>query len=91
MDEGFETIHKHYFCLDHSGFAQQHSKRFLLSMFKNKKDYYKLGTVGLSVDNVLKIFEEHYDTFFKKIVAVEIRPQKGGGYNEIKNVYFDAV
>ena len=91
MNEDFETIHKHYFCLDHSGFAQQHSKRFLLSMFKNKKDYYKLGTVGLSVDNVLKIFEEHYDNFFKKIVAVDIRPQKGGRYNELKNVYFDVV
>lgn len=89
MDDEFNTIHKHYLCLDHSGGAQQKAKRFLLDMFKNKKDYCRLGTVGLSVENVFKLFDTNYDAFFKTIIAADIRPQSGCGYNEIKNVYFD--
>ena len=90
VDEEANSIHKQYLCLNHQGFAQQQAKRYLSKMFKNKDDYYKLGTVGLSVENVYKLLYYNYDEFFKKIVAIDIQPQKNGGYNELKNIYFES-
>jgi len=90
LDEKFNAIHKNFLCLNHSGFAQQHSKRFLLSLFKHKSDYYRLGTAGLTVENVIKVFDNGmYSNFFKKIVSVDLQPQKNNKkYFEVKQVYF---
>jgi len=89
-DEDFNKIHDHFLCLDHHGFARDNSLRFLMRMFKNHRDYYKLGTVGISVRNILPLLNNHYDAVFKKIIAVKIRPQKKNTrFNEIKSITFE--
>lgn len=78
--------HTHYVCLDHKGFAGDSAKRFLLSFFKNSKDYYRLGSVGINVENVLKLFNEA-PHFFKTIVSVTLSPD--GKYQKMVGIEYE--
>ena len=83
-------IHEHYLCLNHQGKARDMSKRFLRTLFKNQQDYYKLGSVGVSVENIAPLLTNHYEAFFKNIIAVKIGNQKGNPkYKEIKSLTFE--
>ena len=90
MTEDYEVIHNHLMCLNHKGIAGDIAKRFLMRLFKNPKDYYKLGAVGVNVTNIHPLLDEHYNTFFKKVVEVTIRPQKDNAkYMEVKSLRFE--
>ena len=88
--EDYDNLYNHYLCLNHSGQAQAISKRFLLRMFKNHKDYYQVGAVGLSVENMFNLLSgEHYDNFFKSVESIQVRPQSGNArFNELKSIKF---
>lgn len=90
-DASVEIVSK-YLCLDHKGTAQTISKSFLRKMFKNQSDYYKLGAVGVNVDNMYQLLSDKdmYANFFKKISGVVIAPQKDSPrHSEIKNLIFE--
>ena len=74
-----------YLMLNHKGFAKDDSDRFLMSMFKNPKDFYKMGTVGVTVDNIYKIIYDYPD-FFKKFKTIWIKPD--GNFKNIVGVEF---
>lgn len=83
-------IHSHYLLLDHSGFARDNSLRFLMKLFKDTHDYYKLlnGQIEINVDNMLVLLENSPE-FFKTIMGIEIMPQrKNPKYFEIRNLIF---
>lgn len=88
----FKEIVSKYLCLNHKGTAQIISKSFLRKMFKNQSDYYKLGAVGVNVDNMYELVsdKETYGNFFKKISSVIVAPQKDSPrHSEIKNIIFE--
>ncbi len=89
-DENYDNIHYHYLCLDHSGFTKQNSSRLIMRMFKNRKDYYQLGSVGINVQNMNSLLNEHYDNFFRKVKSIQIRPQKDNArFSELKSIKFE--
>jgi len=91
IDAGFDKIHSHYLCLDHNGIAGTLARKFLMSMFKDTSNYYKLSTKGISVKSVFPILnsEKHYDMFFKKISGVSLKPQKDSKYMTVSKVIFE--
>lgn len=81
------------FCLNHTGKAQQIAKSTLRKMFKDQKNYYQLGSVGVNVGNIYPLLskKENYGNFFKKIIAVTIAPQRNNPkYNEVRKLTFEA-
>lgn len=82
-----ELVHEHYICLNHSGFAGDAAKRFIMSLFKNPKDFYKLGSVGQSVENILPLLQ-NYPGFFKEIKSVFIKSKDGSRFKELVKVEF---
>jgi hypothetical protein len=84
---GYEFIMKDYLRLNASGFPLEHSNRFLLGMFRNKSDFYKLGTAGRTSENVCKLLN-NYPTFFLKPKKIYTR-QNGHYTNIVKIEYFE--
>jgi hypothetical protein len=74
-----------YLCLDHAGFAQDKSKRLLMSMFKDVKDYYVLGSVHINTDNILTLLQNHAG-FFKEIKSITLAPGKESKYKELTKI-----
>lgn len=76
--EGFRLVHEEYLMLDHPGSIANKSKVNFRSMFKNEKDFYKLGEAGHTVENAMIILENHseYLKKFKSIVTVKTEDSK---------------
>ena len=84
-DENVELLHKHYICLDHRGKAQTIAKAFIMKMFIIPKDFYMLGTVGVNVQNMIRLLQNNPE-FFKVIDQITIKPS--GQYMELKKMRF---
>jgi len=63
-------IHTHYLCLDHKGFAGDNAKRFFMSLFKNAKDFYKLGNL-ITCQNALILLTDA-PHFFKEFLSIDL-------------------
>jgi DNA repair protein RadD len=86
FDNDFNLICEKYLMLNHTGFPKEDSNRFLLSMFKRPADFYKLGTVGINVDNIYKLLTEYPD-FFKKFKRIWVKHE--GRFNKVVRVEYD--
>ena len=73
-DEYDSHIINTYMCLDHQGQAKGLATAQLMSLMKDKKNYYQLAKVtgGTSVKAVLYLFEYNYDDFFKRVKTVTV-------------------
>ena len=85
-DENTELLHKHYICLDHVGKAKTIAKSFVMKLFNDPKDFYKIGTVGASVQNMIRLLQ-HNPEFFKTIDQITIAPGYGQ-YMKLKKIRF---
>jgi len=72
FDDDFNIIHTQYICLDHDGFASEQAQRYIMALFKDGKDYFKLGKAGRTTDNMYKLLTE-YPAFFKRPVEVTLK------------------
>ena len=82
-DEHDGHIINGYLCLDHPN--KNLATAQLMSLMKNKRDYYKLSTTtgGASVKAILYLFENHYDDFFNRIKSVTV--VQDGRFEKIKS------
>ena len=88
FDEEVNVIHKHKISLEHSWASKKlAAKKFMMKLFKDPQDFYKLGTVGISVKNMLPLLQNHQH-FFKQVGKITIAPGKNGKYKELKKMVF---
>jgi len=83
-----ELIHTHYICLDHPGGMAAKARNFVMELFKRYEDYYELGHAGVTVDNMCHLLN-NAEQYFKKIVAVTVRPGANRKFKELVEVEFD--
>lgn len=69
-DNGLQIIHTHYLCLDHKGFAGDNAKRFFMSLFRDPKDFYKLGNL-ITCQNALMLLNDA-PHFFKECLSIDL-------------------
>jgi DNA repair protein RadD len=81
-------VYTHYLCLEHPGFAGENSKRFLMSMFKDKKDYFLLGKTHINCKNILALLNEA-PKFFKTIKSIELHDREDSRFKELKKVIYE--
>jgi DNA repair protein RadD len=86
--EDNELVYTHYLCLDHPGFAAENSKRFLMSMFKDKKDYFLLGKTHINCKSILTLLNDA-PKFFKTIKAIEIHDQEDSRFKKLEKVIYE--
>jgi DNA repair protein RadD len=83
-----KSVHKHNILLDHSGKAKLIADQYIKSLFKNEKDYYKVGSIGRNVDNMLLLLQNRPE-FFKRIA--KIATGKGQNkYRELKQIELES-
>jgi len=83
--EGAELIHIHYICLDHPGGMAAKARNFVMELFKRYEDYYELGQAGVTVDNMCHLLN-NAEQYFKKVVAVTVRPGANSKFKELVEV-----
>jgi len=81
-----EFVFKDYLRLNASGFPKEHSERFLLGLFKNKSDYYKLGPNGRTSENICKLLN-NYPQFFNK--PNKIYTKNNGRYTNVVGIDYE--
>lgn len=88
LDEEFRSLHNQYLCLDHEGYAKHQATKFFLAMMKDPSNYplLSMSEGGVNVDNVLLLFENNYDDFFKRFETITIAPS--GKFKEAKKWTF---
>jgi DNA repair protein RadD len=86
--EDNELVYTHYLCLEHTGFAAENSKRFLMSMFKDKKDYFLLGKTHINCKSILTLLNEA-PKFFKTIKAIELHDQEESRFKKLEKVIYE--
>lgn len=86
--EGFRCVYEHYLFLDHPGGVANKSKVEFRSMFKNEKDFYKLGEDGHSVENALIILENHRE-YLKTVKSIVVVKTEGDRYKRLVRVDYD--
>lgn len=88
LDEEFRSLHNQYLCLDHEGYAKHQATKFLLAMMKDPSNYplLSMSEGGVNVDNILLLFENNYDDFFKRFETITIVPS--GKFKELKKWTF---
>jgi hypothetical protein len=87
QEDGYAPLHTHYICLDHKGTAGDLAKRFLMKLFKDVSNLYKLGAVGVSCDNIFPLLQEHAH-YFKSVSSITLGPVEGSRFKELKGVEF---
>lgn len=86
--EGFRLVHEEYLMLDHPGGIANKSKVFLRDMFKNEKDFYRLGEDGHSVENALIILENHQE-YLKTVKSIVTVKEEGDKYKRLVRVVYE--
>jgi len=86
--EDAELIHTHYIFLDHPGGMAAKARNFVMELFNDYKDYYELGQAGVTVDNMCHLLN-NAEQYFKKIVAVTVRPGANSKFKELVEVEFE--
>ena len=84
-DPDGEHIANDYLCIEHTGQAKNLAVAKVMSMLKDKKDFYQIGKHpgGVCVKSVLFLLgEEYYSQFFKTIKSVTVAQE--GRFNKIK-------
>lgn len=78
-------VHEHYLTFDHTGGAKARAEKFLLDLLINKGDYYELCSAGISVDNLLTLFEneELYKKYFRQFKSITLKKNEGSRYKEL--------
>jgi hypothetical protein len=84
-----DLIHTHYICLDHPGGMAAKARNFVMELFNDYNDYYELGQAGVNVDNMYHLLN-NAEQYFKKIVAVTVRPGANSKFKELVQVEFDS-
>ncbi|MFA5166769.1 MAG: DEAD/DEAH box helicase family protein [Candidatus Paceibacterota bacterium] len=80
---GTQLLHTQFICLNHTGTAQNIAKSFVLKMFKDPKDFYKLGAVGVNVENMFALLTEH-PHYFKTVKTITLEPD--GRFKKLKSI-----
>jgi len=88
IDESGLIFHNYYLCLNHQGYARHKCITHLLQMMKKPEDYPLIASApgGVNVGNVLLLFNNAYDKYFKKFETITLAPS--GKYKELKNWTF---
>lgn len=88
IDEQGLIMHGHYMCLSHTGYARHKSVSHLVQMLKRHEDYPLLAMAdgGVNTDNVLMLFDNAYDKYFKEFDTITLAPD--GKYRQLKGWQF---
>jgi len=64
------------------------AKRFLVKLFKNTTDFYRLGEVGVNCSNMIMLLKNNTH-FFKNVSSITLGPVDGSRFKELKGVEFN--
>jgi DNA repair protein RadD len=88
IDESGLIFHNYYLCLNHQGYARHKCITHLLQMMKAPENYPLIASAngGVNVENVLLLFNNAYDKYFKRFKTIKLAPN--GKFKELKNWEF---
>jgi DNA repair protein RadD len=88
IDESGLIFHNYYLCLNHQGYARHKCITHLLQMMKAPENYPLIASApgGVNVENVLLLFSNAYDKYFKRFKSITLAPS--GKYKELKGWQF---
>jgi DNA repair protein RadD len=88
IDESGLIFHNYYLCLNHQGYARHKCITHLLQMMKQPENYPLIASApgGVNVENVLLLFNNAYDKYFKRFDTITLAPN--GKYKELKSWTF---
>jgi len=88
IDESGFIFHNYYLCLNHQGYARHKCITHLLQMMKAPENYPLIASApgGVNVENVLLLFSNAYDKYFKRFETITLAPS--GKYKELKGWQF---
>ncbi len=88
IHDKYRLVHDHYICIEHSGYAGSNAVTFLMSLLKDKHDFYKLSQEGeCTAENINLLLNNYYENYFRPIKRIVIGPGKDK-YKEIKGVEY---
>jgi len=81
-DDDVNLLHVEYICVEHTGKAKALAIVKIKELLKNQKDFRDIENFegGINVRNLLFLFENYYDQFFKKVKSITII--KGHPFNK---------
>lgn len=82
-DNDYNLLHTEYICIEHPGKAHNLAVHKVMSLLKNKRDFYQISKFegGVNVKNLLFLFENYYDQYFRKIRWIKVL--KDGHFNRL--------